>query len=336
MKLLIIGGARFSGLALSEQALRARHHVTLFHRTPTDLLPGAEHVIGDRNQDVQALADRTFDAVVDTCGYLPRAVRASTEHLVSSGWYGFVSSISAHLDDPPPGATEEAPVHQPPFPATEEITDSSYGPLKVACEQVVREIFGGRGAVIRPGYIVGPNDPTDRFTSWVRRAAGGGEMLAPGPGEDPVQFVDARDLAAFMLHLAESATSGTYNVVHPAGTVDRADLIAIAREQGGVDTEVTWADPDWMMDRLGEDADRAFPMWEPGEPGAHRFDPSRAIAAGLVNRTVAETVHDTLAWDRAHEGRRECGLSPEQERELLAAWRSRGSVDPVAEPRTSS
>jgi 2'-hydroxyisoflavone reductase len=326
MELLVIGGTRFSGRALVEQAVEAGHDVTVFHRTPTDVVPQAEHVLGDRDQGVDVLAGRTFDAIVDTCGYVPSAVRASIETLPSSGWYGFVSSISAHVDGLPAGATEDSAIHQPPFPDTEDVTEETYGPLKAACEQVVLDAYGDRAAVIRPGYIVGPNDPTDRFTSWVRRASKGGEMLAPGPADGAMQFVDARDLGAFVLHLADTKTGGTYNAVHPSGTVTRRGLLSIAAREGGVDTTVTWADPSWLVAQLGDDRYRAFPMWdEVDEPGAHWFDSSKAIAAGLRNRSVDETVRDTLTWDRSlgEDADRACGLSPEREAELLAAWPTR-------------
>lgn len=324
MDLLVIGGTQFSGRALVEQAIEAGHQVTVFHRTPTDLVPQAEHVLGDRDQGIEALAGRTFDAVVDTCGYVPRAVRASTDTLASSGWYGFVSSISAHVEGLPAGATEESGTFQPPFPDTEDVTEETYGPLKAACEQVVADAFGDRGAVIRPGYIVGPNDPTDRFTSWVRRAAAGGEMLAPGPADAAIQFVDARDLGAFMLHLAETATGGTYNAVHPSGTVTRSDLLATAARTSGGDTAVTWADPAWLVSQLGDDRYQAFPMWdEVDDPWTHMFDSRKAVGAGLRSRSVDETVRDTLTWDRSRgeAAERPCGLSSEREAELLAAWR---------------
>ena len=326
MDLLVIGGTQFSGRALVEQAIAAGHQVTVFHRTPTDLVPQAEHVLGDRDQGIEALAGRTFDAVVDTCGYVPRAVRASTDTLASSGWYGFVSSISAHVEGLPAGATEESGTFQSPFPDTEDVTEETYGPLKSACEQVVADAFGDRGAVVRPGYIVGPNDPTDRFTSWVRRAAAGGEMLAPGPPDAAIQFVDARDLGAFMLHLAETATGGTYNVVHPSGTVTRSDLLATAARASGAGSAVTWADPAWLVAQLGDDRYQAFPMWdEVDDPWTHMFDSRKAVEAGLKSRSVDETVRDTLTWDRSRgeEAERPCGLSREREAELLAAWSQR-------------
>ncbi len=335
MDLLVIGGTRFSGRALVEQAIAAGHEVTVFHRTPTDLVPQAEHVLGDRDEGIDALKGRTFDAVVDTCGYVPRAVRASTDTLASSGWYGFISSISAHVEGLPAGATEESGTFQPPFTDTEDVTEETYGPLKAACERVVTDSFGDRGAVIRPGYIVGPNDPTDRFTSWVRRAASGGEMVAPGPADAAIQFVDARDLGAFVLHLAETATGGTYNVVHPSGTVTRKALLANAARESRSDTAVTWADPAWLVEQLGDDRYEAFPMWdEVDDRWTHWFDSRKAVEAGLRNRSVDETVRDTLAWDRARgaDAKRPCGLSPERERELLTAWRETPGLRRVEPP----
>lgn len=327
MKLLVIGGARFSGRALTELALERGYEVTLFHRTPTELFPGAEHVIGDRDQGVDALDGRTFDAVVDTCGYVPRAVRASVELLAGSGWYGFISSLSAHPEDLPPGANEDSPIFQAPFPDTEDVTDENYGPLKVACERQVADVFGDRACVIRPGFIVGPNDPTDRFTYWVRRGAAGAEMLAPAPPDYGLQWVDARDLAAFVLRLAERATPGVFGVVDRAPTMTLGGLIAEAASAAGADTQVAWADEAFIASAFGDeretdDPHEAFPLWWPEAPGFHAFDPSRAFEAGLLCRPPSQTVRDTLAWDRARgQEPMQAGLSDEREQQLLAVWR---------------
>jgi 2'-hydroxyisoflavone reductase len=326
MKLLMIGGARFSGRALTERALARGHEVTLFHRTPTELFPEAEHVIGDREQGVDALTGRRFDAVVDTCGYVPRVVRQSAELLADSGWYGFVSSLSAHPEDLPPGADEDSPVFEPPFPETEGVTDETYGPLKAACERQVIEVFGDRACVVRPGFIVGPHDPTDRFTWWVRRGASGGEMIAPAPADYGLQWVDARDLAAFVLHLAEGATSGIYGVVDRSPTMTLGDLIAASAAAAGVETAVRWADPAFIDrsfggEAAGDDPHEAFPLWWPEAPGFHAFDPGRAFEAGLTCRAPSETVHDTWAWDRTRDqGPMRAGVDRERERSLLAAW----------------
>jgi len=329
MKLLVIGGARFSGRALTELALAGGHDVTLFHRTPTAMFPDAEHVIGDRTEGVDALAGRAFDAVVDTCGYVPRAVKRSAGTLADSGWYGFISSLSAHPEDLPPGANEDSPTFEPPFPDTEDVTDETYGPLKVACERVVTEVFGDRACVIRPGFIVGPNDPTDRFTYWVHRGGAGGEMVAPAPADYGLQWVDARDLAAFVLRLAEGATSGVFGVVDRAPTMTLGALIGESAAAAGADTSVTWIDDAFIDDvfageEAGDDPHEAFPLWWPEGPGFHAFDPSRAFGAGLVCRAPEETVRDTLAWDRSRARTpMAAGLSSERERSLLAAWRAR-------------
>jgi 2'-hydroxyisoflavone reductase len=326
MRLLVIGGTRFSGRALAEHAVEAGHEVTLFHRNPTDVCPEAEHVLGDRDRDLDALAGRTFDAVVDTCGYLPRSVRASTSLLSDSGWYGFISSISAHPDDLPPGGTEDSPIHAPAAPDVEDVTEETYGPLKVACEQIVQGAFAPRACVIRPGFIVGPNDPTDRFTYWVRRAALGGAMLAPEPLDYGLQWVDARDLAAFVLRLAEGGVGGVYSVVDRAPTASLGELIRIASDAAGSSADVVTADEAWIEQRLGDDAGDAFPLWWPDAPGFHAYDPSRAFGHGLTCRPPAATIRDTLAWDRTRDQvwPMAAGLDLRHERALIEELRSAG------------
>lgn len=321
MQLLIIGGTRFAGRWLAAQALAAGHTVTLFHRgkTGASLFPEAEHVHGDRSVDVSALAGRRFDAVLDFCGYFPRTVRDSVALLRDSGWYGFVSSISAYADGFPPGAAEDTPLHGPPFPEDEVITEKTYGPHKVACEREVLAGFGERAAIVRPGFIVGPYDPTDRFTSLVRRAAAGGEMLAPGPVDAWLQFVDARDLAAFLLKLAEAGQGGVFDAVHPMHTTTLAQVLEHARAAAEADTTFRWIAPDPLEAALGEEeAAQAFPLWAPGEPAFHALSGARAAAAGLISRPVAETVRDTWVWERTARIGPRHGLSPERERELLA------------------
>ena len=190
---------------------------------------------------------------------------------------------------------------EPPFPDTEEVTDETYGPLKVACERQVQAVFGDRACVIRPGFIVGPHDPTDRFTSWVRRGAAGGEMLAPAPADYGLQWVDARDLAAFVLSLAEASTPGVFGVVDRAPTMTLGELIEAAAAAAGVETQVAWVDEAFIATAFtGDDDDphETFPLWWPEAPGFHAYDPSRAFAAGLTCRPPVETVRDTLAWDR--------------------------------------
>ncbi|MCB9688984.1 MAG: hypothetical protein H6735_28335 [Alphaproteobacteria bacterium] len=322
MKLLLIGGTRFSGRALSELALAAGHELTLFHRgwTGLDLFPDAEHVVGDRQQDVSPLAGRRFDAIVDFCGYLPRHVRASAELLRNSGWYGFVSSISAYEEGIAPGTTEEGPVQEPPDPEPETWSAETYGALKVGCERAAQAVFGDRCAIVRPGFIVGPHDPTDRFPSLLRRAAAGGTALMYPDG--PVQFVDARDLAAFLLRLAEGAIGGTFLSIHPPRTTTLAELCAMAREVSGADTRFVHAPKERLVALASEDElDTAWPLWARDDDAFHLLDPVAADAAGATHRPVVDTVRDTLAWSSTTDRVAPVthGWSAEREAELLAA-----------------
>jgi 2'-hydroxyisoflavone reductase len=332
MDLLLIGGTRFSGRALAEQALAKGHHVTMFHRGNhgAELFadqPRARHLLGDRCEDLALLQGHRFDAVVDFCGMLPRSVGESARLLQDSGQYTFISSISAYKEGFPAGSSEDMPVHGPPFPETDQVTGETYGPLKVACEQQVQQVFGDRAAIVRPGYIVGPHDPTDRFPSLVRRAAEGGEMLLPGPPEGYLQFADARDLAAFCLHLAEGGRGGTFHAVHPLRSVRWVDVVQTARDVAGADTTPVWADPQWLHDQLGEQSGEAFPLWAFGEEAFHQLDSTRAAAAGLPTRPLQDTIRDTLQWDRPLDPSDRMGgkhgLTPEKEEELLQAWRRR-------------
>jgi 2'-hydroxyisoflavone reductase len=328
VKILAVGGTRFFGRAFVEEAARRGHDVSVFHRgesEPADL-PEIEHIHGDRKAGLDAIAGRSWDAVLDTCAFVPREVRELAETIGDRvGHYTLVSSLSVHPDDLPVGATEDTPTYQPPFPNTEDVTEETYGPLKVACEVEAAARFGERLLVIRPGYIVGPHDPTDRFTWWVRRAAGGGEMLAAGPPDAPVQGIDARDLGRFVLDRIEVNDASTYGVVGPAEPATTADVVEAARAAGGADTTFVWADQGWVLG-LGDERETWFPMWHPQLPGFHGYDPAKAVAAGLRPRPFAETIADTLSWDRERGAPPlAAGLPPEKERELLAAWRAQAT-----------
>jgi len=326
VKILTIGGTRFFGRAFVEEAARRGHEVSVFHRgesEPADL-PPIEHLHGDRKAGLAALGERSWDAVLDTCGFVPREVRELAETIGDRiGHYTLVSSLSVHPDDLPVGANEDTPTYQPPFPDTEDVTEETYGPLKVACEVEASSRFDGRLLVIRPGYIVGPHDPTDRFTWWVRRAAAGGEMLAAGPPSAPIQGIDARDLGAFVLDRIEARDTSTYGIVGPAEPATTADVVEAARSAAGADTTFVWADQGWVLG-LGDAHEMWFPIWHPHLPGFHAYDAAKATAAGLRPRPFTETIADTLAWDRERgEPSLAAGLPPDKERELLDAWRAR-------------
>ena len=322
MKLLVIGGSGFLGLHSVAQALERGYEVTMFNRgvTAPTLFPEAEHLTGDRDGGLEPLEDRRFDAVLDTCGYLPRVVSASATLLADAvDTYLFVSSLSAFPDDAPPGITEADPAVDPAPDGVEVIDDETYGPLKVACELAVERALPGRALIVRPGFIVGPNDPTDRFTYCIRRAAAGGTMLAPAPSDYALQFVDVRDLAAFQLDLLERGETGLVHTVGPGEAVTLGSLIAEAQTAAGSDLDVAWADADAIRRLTSVDLFEGFPMWIGDIEGFHAFDASRAVGLGLRYRPVAETVRDTLTWDRERPQTwpMKAGFDPAEEARLL-------------------
>jgi 2'-hydroxyisoflavone reductase len=313
MRLLILGGTKFLGRALAAEALARGHELTLFNRGETnpDLFPEAEHVRGDRGRDLAALEGRTWDAVIDPSGYTPAAVRASAEQLRESGRYAFVSTISVYADFSQGPTEESALAELGDMPADELSPDfSNYGALKALAEAEAGRVFGDRALVIRPGLIVGPHDPTGRFTYWARRLERGGEILAPGPPERKSQFVDVRDLAAWMLDAVEGGLAGTFNATNEG--VPWGELLA-----GG---DVTWVADDFLQEH-SVGAWMELPLWlpDPDSAGMHATDVSRAVAAGLRFRPLEETIRGA-AEAPAVDG---VGLTPEREAALLAAWRRR-------------
>jgi 2'-hydroxyisoflavone reductase len=324
MKLLLLGGTKFLGRAAVEEALRRGHEVTLFTRgrTNPELFPEAEHLHGDRDGDLSALEARTWDAVIDPSGFVPRVVRASAELLADAvGHYVFVSSISVYRSFSQAGFDEDAPLIELEDPTVEEVMEY-YGGLKALCEDVVAEVYPGRSANIRAGLLVGPHDPTDRFTYWPLRVARGGEVLAPAPPDRPVQFVDARDLGAWLVMLAENRTPGAFNATAPP--LPLAELLDSCKRVSGSDASFRWVDEAFLLDRqVGQWME--LPLWlaqsDPEWAHMQEADVSRAIAAGLSFRPLDETVRDTLAWAQAREepGTADgVGLAGEREAELLA------------------
>jgi 2'-hydroxyisoflavone reductase len=326
MRILFIGGTRFVGRHLAEMAVATGHDVTVFHRGTTGrgAIEGAEEVLGDRDGGLEVLRGREFETVVDTSGYFPRIVKASARMFADAAErYVFVSSLSVYSDDRTPGQDESGPLGTIDDSTIEEITEESYGPLKVLCEREAEAEFPGRALILRWGLMVGPLDYTDRFTYWPRRMARGGEVLAPGPPDQPVQFADGRDVAAFMLSAVERRLTGVFNVHGPERPLTFEGLLATCRDVSGSDAEVVWADPGFLLEQKVEPWSD-LPLWLPGEENAGFMQRSsrKAIDAGLELRPVADTVRNTLAWDRERGATDlQAGLPPEREAEVLAAWR---------------
>jgi 2'-hydroxyisoflavone reductase len=321
LSILVVGGTRFLGRHFVSAALDAGHRVTLLNRGqsgPT-LYPQAEHLVADRNGDLSVLDGRRFDAVVDPGAYFPRQVRALAAKLAGRvGHYHLVSSISVYADIPPEGADETAPLATLADPTVETVTGETYGGLKVLCEQAAVQAFGAAGCTIsRPGLIVGPFDPSGRFTWWVRRAETAGParpLIAPGPADAPVQVIDARDAAAWMLRQAERASAGVFNLVAPSLTM--REFIGALAPAG----PVRWLDEAWLLEQ-GVAPWTELPVWLPAaQAGLHRTKIERALATGLACRPLAATVRDTRAWAAGAEGhglKEGFGLAPEREAALL-------------------
>ena len=338
MDLLIIGGTRFLGRHLAEQALADGHRVTLLNRgrSGPGLFPDAERLVADRDRDLSVLAGRQWDAALDTCAYFPRQVRALAEQLAGQvGQYQLVSSISAYAGFPHPGVDEDSPVvHLQDAESPTTVTGDNYGGLKVACEQAAFEGFGSACLVARPGLIVGPHDPTGRWTWWVQRLLRGGEVLAPGDPDAPVQFIDARDIAAWMLHQAEQAHQGVFNLNGPDTPLTMGDWLTGLHTALASTAHFTWVDEAFVLGQ-GVQPWSDLPVWLPRDDTAmHEIDCSRARASGLVCRPLAQTAQDTAAWLAAATPsapvggppRPAVGLAPEREAALLTAWRERTGV----------
>ena len=328
--LLVLGGTGFIGPHLTALALARGWTVTHFNRGKRDAdgVAGVESLVGDRNGQLDALRGRRWDAVVDNTGFVPRHVQASATLLAPNvGYCVFVSSISAYASFAKPNR-ESSPTGQLGDVNTDKVTNESYGPMKALCEQYSLQAFAGRVSIVRPGYIVGPLDGSDRITYWPVRAARGGEMLAPGTPGDPVQIIDVRDLAAWMILLVERRTLGYFNAVSAPRQFTIGAVVAASQRAAGSDAaRATWV-PEAFLSKHWKPEELDIPPWAPlsGESaGAALSTTARARAAGLRIRPLQETVRDTLQWFRTLPAERQAtlraGIDPQRERDALQAWR---------------
>ena len=328
MKILLLGGPLFLGRHIIDSALAAGHEMTLFNRGKTnpDVYPEVEKLRGDRDGDLSALNGRKWDVVIDTCGYIPRHVADSARLLADSAeHYTFVSSLSVYTETKSAGLDETAPVGTLEDESVEEVTGETYGPLKALCEQAAEKYFPNRAAHIRAGLIVGPYDPSDRFTYWPMRFQREGEVLAPGNPEAPVQFVDGRDLAGWMVQLAEKRVVGVFNATGPKEPMSMGALLTACQAASEQETTMSWVDESFLLEQeVGPWME--LPLWLPSSDedavGFMRIDCSRAVEAGLTFRSVKETVRDTIDWalTRKPDWQWRAGLAAEKETAVLTAW----------------
>lgn len=328
MDILFVGGTQFVGRAMAEVATKRGHTVTLLHRgrnTP-ETLASVEHLLANRDDDLSGLTGRSFDATIDVCAYVPRQVDALAKALGGRGGHHvFISTMSVYADPDEAGLTETGELVRLDDPSTEEVTGETYGGLKVLCEEAAQTAYGDALTIIRPTYVVGPHDPTGRFTWWVRRIARGGHVVAPGPADSPIQFVDARDQAEWAIDLAEGSVSGVFNGVGSQPPFGFGDMLrATVEAVGPPDTQLVWMDGDWLKEQ-GETY-QSLPLWtEGGYEWLMASDPSAAFATGLRPRSLVETAADTLTWIQSEQPPEVAGwgISAEREAELLSAWHDR-------------
>jgi 2'-hydroxyisoflavone reductase len=327
MRILFVGGTRFVGRAMAEAAVAAGHQVTLLHRGKTSpgTLAAAEHLLADRDGDLSALQMREFDATIDVCAYLPRQVESLAAALgTRGGHHVYVSTMSVYADDVAgPGLDEYAKLTATPDPETDTLTEETYGGLKVLCERAAVAAYGEDNvAIVRPTYVIGPEDYSFRFPWWVRRIATGGEILSPGPAASPMSVIDARDQGAWTVRLAETGAAGPFNGIGTSLPFTFEDLLIATRDAVAPDgASLAWVDGRWLAAQgvTGRD----LPLWnEGGDEWTLAGDNARALATGLNPRPLAETVADTLAWMQDPDLKLpdSWGLPADRETALLALW----------------
>ena len=341
LKILILGGTGFTGPFQVRYALSRGHSVTVFNRGkthPGELPKAAEQLLGDRNGQLDALKGRKWDVVIDNPTTLPVWVRDAAQILQGNvDRYVFISTISVFADVSKPGTDENGPLAK--YAGADAMKETVatlrasnyglYGPLKVLSEQEAEKWFPGKALVIRPGLIVGPGDETDRFTYWPVRVARGGEVLAPGDGNDPVQFIDARDLSEWTIRMVEQGTVGTYNATGPKQTLTMGKMLDGIKQATKSDARFTWAKAEFLAaQKVWAWSD--MPVWIPAEGehlGFSRISNARALGKGLTFRSIGDSTNATLEWFRKQPAERQAklksGVTAEREAAVLAAWHAK-------------
>lgn len=332
LRILILGGTGFIGPHMVRSALARGHTVTIFNRgrSNTHLFPNVERLVGDRNGDLESLEGHTWDAVIDNSATNPKWVRDTTQLLKdATDVYLFTSTRSVFRDFTEIGMDVDGPLYEPDPGAIDRGETLPYGPSKVLCERETRLAFGDRALIVRPGLIVGPGDNTDRFTYWPARIHAGGEVLAPGNPDNPVMFIDVRDLAEWYVHLLEQETRGIFMALGPEAPLSFSEMLYGIRAVTNTPMSFTWVDTDFLLDRdVSPYAN--MPLWMPARgnrAGFQRFDITRSLDAGLKYRPLAVTAKDTLDFHLSRPADRQAamraGIERTREAELLAAWHGR-------------
>jgi len=341
LRILILGGTGFTGPFQVSYALSRGHKVTVFNRGkthPGELPKEVEQLVGDRNGQLDALKDRKWDVAIDNPTSVPVWVRDAAQILKGNvERYVFISTISVYADTSKPGTDENAPLAKYTGPDAMKETRESilasnyalYGPLKALSEQEAEKWFPKKTLIIRPGLIVGPRDETDRFTYWPVRIDRGGEVLAPGDPKDPVQFIDGRDLAEWVIRMVEQRETGIYNATGPEKTLGVGEMLEGIKTANKSKANFTWVSTDFLQEQKVQPWSD-IPVWVPPkgeEGGMGRINIQRALGKGLTFRPLAETARDTLAWFKSQSAERQAklkaGISAERETEVLAAWHKR-------------
>lgn len=347
MKILILGGSRFLGKAFIEEAKKENHEITIFNRgTQNGGLKDVEILIGDRNEPLTVLENRSWDAVLDTSGFVPRAVRNSTELLKDRvGHYTFISSISVYKDWIPEGLTEDYHLLTMPIEQADEISKASagpfyeyYGQFKALCEQEAVRNMSGNVLNVRAGQLVGQHDYTDRFPYWINRVAKGGKILAPGNPQRKIQYIDNIDLAKWILHMMEKKLVGTFNTTGPDTTVTMEEFLDTAKKVTGSDAEFIWADEKFLLEHKVEPWTE-MPLWVPenfpfdkesDQPwkGTFSININKALSKSLTFRPLEETINDIHEWDSRRnlpENEWKAGITANREKEILELLSSKSS-----------
>ncbi|MDZ4348070.1 MAG: NAD-dependent epimerase/dehydratase family protein [Xanthomonadaceae bacterium] len=321
LEILFLGGTGFIGPHMVQEALDRGHKITLFNRGNSPPPPGVEQLIGDRDNDLTALEGRRFDAVVDTSGYVPRHVDSAAALLAKGGTphYLFISTVAVYDNFRQPGMDESGQLKTLADPSIETVDGETYGPLKVLCEQAVNAHYTGAATILRPTFIIGPGDHTDRFIYYIDRPRQGGRMPVPGPQSLAMAYVDVRDLAAFTIHSLEDNIFGIYNMVSAPSATTFGEVMRLSLEASGADVELAWIAPGQMR---AADLEWSFPMCpNPLEnPGFPSLSQAAALAKGFSNRPFSDTVRDTYDWWMAEPEARRLGKRDPLPLETQQKW----------------